>query len=432
MINAAKTGAIIKIPAGTYLENINIKKRITLQGSGIDQTIIDGNGKDSCIKVQSGYVVTISGMTIRNGKGTNGGGIYNYGTTTISDCLISGNNASELGGGIYNSSGELTLNNVQIISNVGGYGGGIYSKAKMTMAGGIIDNNVANADAGGFFNGSGGSLVSISNCPVTNNKALGQINIYNYPWPTGWGGGFYNDGVINSITSCQFNNNFAQWRGGGAYSYGNIVLGTGCQFNNNQCAESDGGGLVMDEGAVVYFKDSQFNSNKSAQGAGIYNDARLTLENCLIQNNQAIGGYTYTDVPPYKEPTKGRGGGIYVYGSLMMKGKCIVSGNVVKGDGGGICCQPYLTVTLQNNVVVSDNTADSYSPSDGRGGGVYIDAGSMILNGTNVFIQYNKAKLPTSQSSWNNGYGVYAASSKLVTISGGFDPTKQVIGNTKI
>ena len=60
----------------------------------------------------------ISGLTITDGyvNGTNsGGGIYNDGTLTITDCTLSGNSA-EVGGGISNS-GTLTVTSSTISGN---------------------------------------------------------------------------------------------------------------------------------------------------------------------------------------------------------------------------------------------------------------------------------------------------------------------------
>ena len=45
-------------------------------------------------QVDTGVTASISGVTITGGNaGYDGGGLYNYGTTTLTNCTISGNSA---------------------------------------------------------------------------------------------------------------------------------------------------------------------------------------------------------------------------------------------------------------------------------------------------------------------------------------------------
>ena len=60
--------------------------------------------------------VSISGLTIARGNAASGGGVYNQGTTQLTDCTVSGNAASGSGGGLFNS-GTLTLTNCTITGN---------------------------------------------------------------------------------------------------------------------------------------------------------------------------------------------------------------------------------------------------------------------------------------------------------------------------
>jgi len=74
---------------GTYTENIIISKSINLIGENKENTIINGNYKDTVIQINSDNV-NIHGFTIKNSKGKN----HNAGITiesnnnTISDCII--------------------------------------------------------------------------------------------------------------------------------------------------------------------------------------------------------------------------------------------------------------------------------------------------------------------------------------------------------
>ena len=78
---------------------------ITVRGEGADDPY-------GIFFINGGQTVNISGLTITNGRGggTNGGGIFNDvgGTVTLADCIVSGNAADFLGGGIFNA-GTLSL-----------------------------------------------------------------------------------------------------------------------------------------------------------------------------------------------------------------------------------------------------------------------------------------------------------------------------------
>lgn len=66
----------------------------------------------------------------------------------------------------------------------------------------------------------------------------------------------------------------------------------------------------------------------SALGGGIRNDGNLTLRNCIIQSNDAIGGNGTTG-----RGGDGQGGGIYNNGPLSLE-NCTFTGNVARGGSG--------------------------------------------------------------------------------------------------
>jgi hypothetical protein len=90
----------------------------------------------SVFTVHSGVFVTIRGLTISGGNATSGGGINNQGTLLLQDSAVSGNTATEQGGGIFSSHGVGTagpsvtvdhslISNNQITNAVDGGSAGI-------------------------------------------------------------------------------------------------------------------------------------------------------------------------------------------------------------------------------------------------------------------------------------------------------------------
>lgn len=116
--------------------------------------------------------VVIENTTIaRNSTTIGGGGLYvdgtspNTTTTQLRNVTISGNLAQGYGGGIFATSGALSLSNVTITGNVAdaddngtGDGGGLYvTTAAVTLRNTLIGDNV---DEGNELNGCGGNVTS--------------------------------------------------------------------------------------------------------------------------------------------------------------------------------------------------------------------------------------------------------------------------------
>src|SRR5207249_5230214 len=81
--------------------------------------------------VQSGKV-TISGLTVSNGRGVYGGGIHNETTLMLDACTVSENQCAGSGGGIYNVIwGTLAIADSVINGNSAYGGAGIFNLGTM-------------------------------------------------------------------------------------------------------------------------------------------------------------------------------------------------------------------------------------------------------------------------------------------------------------
>jgi hypothetical protein len=118
------------------------------------------------------------GLFATNG---NGGGIFNKGSTvTLANCTLSYDTAAD-GGGLYNGNGGMaTLNNCALSNDAatgtngkgGGIvpvtlGGGIFNEGTVTLTNCTLANNFAEF-GGGVFNG---NLATLTNCTLSNNSA---------------------------------------------------------------------------------------------------------------------------------------------------------------------------------------------------------------------------------------------------------------------
>ena len=104
-IDATGISGVITLTSGELLVN----NSVTINGSGADLLVVDGNGAGTVFRVMSMGPVRISGLTIRNAHGNFGGGIFNggVGTLTIINSALSGNTAA-FGGVVYNG-GTLNI-----------------------------------------------------------------------------------------------------------------------------------------------------------------------------------------------------------------------------------------------------------------------------------------------------------------------------------
>lgn len=140
---------------------------------------------------------SLSGLTIRDGRGYDGGGVYvnESASLIMNDCVIGPNNiVSVAGGGITLNEANLTMNNCSIIGNhgTGSEGGaGIYADdSNLTMINSTISGNVTNNYGGGIL-AYDDTVVTLIHSTITGNLANQDYDTNDW----GGGGGIYNDGA---------------------------------------------------------------------------------------------------------------------------------------------------------------------------------------------------------------------------------------------
>ena len=202
---------------------VNEGGKLTIKDSGTGGTITGGwaNGGGG-IYVREGGELTVEGGTISgnraekdaDGNWGDGGGIDNWGTLTISGGTISGNEA-ENGGGINNEkTGTLTMTGGTISSNKAEDGGGICNEGTGQITGVTVSGNTASDDGGGIYAWAtaSGSMV-LTDVTITNNQAQ-----------TGGGIALWKPESQNCTVelrgACIITSNTATLFGGGIYHFG--------------------------------------------------------------------------------------------------------------------------------------------------------------------------------------------------------------------
>jgi len=109
-INAANSGDVIDVAAGTYYENVEINKKLTVQGAGKENTIIDGSSGNPAVNITSSNV-TLDGFEII-GK-TAGNDVFAVQLNGSDNCIVKNNDLTATRSiFIYDSDNNLIENNI--------------------------------------------------------------------------------------------------------------------------------------------------------------------------------------------------------------------------------------------------------------------------------------------------------------------------------
>ena len=207
--------------SGANNDDLDITSAITIQGNGatIQRSTtatcnLNGTadpGEFRIFEVHSGAALTLQNVTVRDGCADEssspndvGGGIFNNsGTLTITNSTISGNSAAA-GGGIANAflGATLTITNSTISGNSAGNGSGIVNGFGATLNASFITvaNNTGGSGLLNVFSAFFGSgTINIKNSIVADNPAG---NCANDPGATfnSQGGNFASDGSCTGFT----------------------------------------------------------------------------------------------------------------------------------------------------------------------------------------------------------------------------------------
>ena len=222
----------MRVAPGVYREHgLVISTVVEIDGAGPKSTIIDAGGKGQAVLVHSAGVLTVNGVTIRNGNSAaHAGAIENSGTLTLLNDKFIGNSAVDPGGAIVNYSVITSMDNDRFINNTSqSYGGAITNFGTIgTAAGDDFANNLGE-NGGGAINNAG-SIEMLDDSTFRSNEA-------------GYAGGVYNDGTIGDMSSDTFwNNNVTAYGGAMVNVFGNIKSVDNDTFVGNSVNDSLGQG----------------------------------------------------------------------------------------------------------------------------------------------------------------------------------------------
>src|SRR5512143_2012026 len=327
-IAALPTGETINILPGVYVESITLNKRVSLIGSGSDQTILRASsGRVMTITgVAVDSSVVISGLMITGGRLTGtyipadwgGGVLLTQQAQPLFYNVIISDNVAAYGAGIYADGSPLTLTNVSLISNSSqSRGAGVYARSSVQVTGGRFEHNHA----------------------------------------TGTGGAIYAGGALN-VSNATFSSNSAA-AGGAVMAYGATSIGDS-QFFDNAVTSGGNGGAVMVQGATT-IANSWFENNRQAQlGGAVYVYGASTIDHSSFISN-----------------TAGLAGGLYAWGRANLSDVTFISNTAINGNAGALRLGPASVDAMIVNGVFEDNRTTAVSSSAGA---IESDANLLIMS----------------------------------------------------
>ncbi|WP_304036938.1 choice-of-anchor Q domain-containing protein [Mesonia mobilis] len=349
---------------------------------------------------------TIITNNIADGTSGSGGGILIDvdASLMISDSEISANIAARAGGGIEDNSTNsttLSLINVDLDGNIAqnapGNGGALHitGNGNVDVTSCIITNNEAGAEGGGLWNGSG--ILNVDNSSILGNIASGPDADH------GGGGIFNNGGTLNVYNSTSFEDNWADGSagsGGALLSIGGDVSIEATIFETNSAVRAGGAIEVIDGNLTILNSDFYTNDvngvvGVAAPGNGgaihITGAAMISIETSEFFDNSAAneGGALWNQVNStinvyevtVDSNTAADGGGVYNNGGILNIEASTVSNNEALVTSGGGISNDSGELDLFRSTVASNVAAT-------MGGGVYNND---VMSINAVTIAFNDA-----------------------------------------
>ena len=135
-------GGTITLTSGELLLN----KNLSIEGPGADSLTVSGGSASRVFEVQQGWSVSLSGLTIADGRVTGaagfGGAVLNAGTLRVSGITFEGNTAAAAGGAVRNN-GSLTVLDSSFADNSAFDAGAILNGGSLTLQGTTFERNTA-------------------------------------------------------------------------------------------------------------------------------------------------------------------------------------------------------------------------------------------------------------------------------------------------
>ena len=265
----------------TLSKPLTVKSNIIIQGAGFT---ISGGGSTAIFDILGNRALTLNSLTLRDGRGSEGGAINGYrATLNISSSSFINNVALQNGGAIYLYDAAISVSNSSFSANIAaGKGGAIYA-----------------------YEGD----VSVSGSSFSSNTAAGK------------GGALYTYEGDVTVSGSGFSSNATYRDGGAIWNYAGDLRVSGSSFLGNS-AQGHGGAVYANRGALTVSNSTYSGNSASGRGSALFNYATgMTVTHATVL------GSLYTNQGTLNLRNSILGGSI-----TAQAGRIKQAGNLVGGD----------------------------------------------------------------------------------------------------
>jgi Right handed beta helix region len=355
---------------------LEVATGVSIEGSGAGKLTVSGDDSSNVFDVDKGVTASISGLTITDGVSPNfyeAGGIFNQGTLTLTDAVVTGNSAppgTYAGAGGIENAGTMTIADSTISHNYGPYAGGVNSYGPLTITDSTISGNSAD-----LVNGVGG-IESNKSLTITGSTISGNSG---------------SDGAINAFSGLDLVSSVVS---------GNTGLAMGC-FGTSTITDSQ-----------IVNNTNNVGPGGSANGGGINDNGDLTITGSTISGNTAEGLFAY-------------GGGIEINSNVLTIRDCTIQDNQAIAGGnawGG-------AVDISDSVM---SVSDSSFVDNSANGASLADGGALFINGSDGSTTVVDCTFSGDQAlaGINNPPGDYTAGAEGGAIAGRFGSSPLTISGS--
>ena len=360
-------------------------------------TVFTGNNEAGIFVIGNKTDMTFDGLTLQNcnfeSMNKDGGAIETVAdeagecTITLTNCQIlnNKNTSGKTGAGLYVINTTVNIDNCNFSGNYARNGSAINMKAGKGSV--TIENTTFTSNSTGNTSGAiqnGGMTAELKNCTFKKNQA------------GSWGGGaFHTGGSANTtFTNCAFEENTAPYGGAISVEAATVTFNT-CTFSKNTATQpvttKDGATVIPNVGGAIILRN---------------NAAVCTLNDCTLNENQAVtgsGGAIVVDKAGAKLTING---GSFTANTSMYHGGCIMSFGEL-----------YINGTSSAKVNFVNNNTLTTAKAGGNGGAIWI--GDNTKNDFKyVYFSGNEAGKEQAGSvvDYSNGGSIYVKSADLFNV----------------
>ena len=412
--------------AANFVNGVIINKNIRIDGKG---HTIDAKNLGRIFEIDGGFAVTLTNVTLINGKADNGGAIYNFGNLDLVHVNFV-NNTAKYGGAIMNYAYGLVLDDSTFTNNTAKIGGAIYNSADCFVVGNsTFANNTATSKGGAIYNYGIGFVVG--NSTFANNTAEDAGAVYNEGdnsvvgnstfvnnTATSIGGAIINNGKL-VVDNSAFEDNAANYYGGAIFNWDDLQV-TNSAFDGNDILVRNIRAMdnVDHGGAAIYnWKNGKLDISKSNFTNNIKN---YKNGNLLVGAVATIGDATISD--SYFVNNSGRWGGAL----SVMGGESSSATNFIDIDGtkfvnnsalyGGAMFVWGSNYSISNSVF-DNNSAfgkGNMTPNNNNGGALVVTQGNIPISGTIINSNFTNNKAQYGGAAWINEGTVDISNSNFI------------------